>query len=394
MNKLDSSNAREEMSASAFSADRQIKAKKYARINRWLSFLEMVLSAALMVWLVLSGVSAEVVSLLDLPAIPAAVVYSLILSVVYGVLTAPVKYYRGFVLARHYGLSTQSFAGWLVNSLQSGLLMLILAISIIAAAYWAIEALPDLWWLVIWGVLLIISLVLSTLLPVVLIPMFYKTKPLEDENLKQRFSALAKKAGVSIAGIYTLDFSSKQTTANAALMGMGKTKRVALSDTLLAEYSPEEIETVIAHELGHHKNRDFIGIFFFQALILFTCLWMTDIAAGALAELLGFSGVGDVAMLPLLVLTFVAINLVLVPVSNAVMRSFELAADDFAIRLTGNPQAFISMLTKLTEQNLGEVNPPLWVELLLDDHPGYYRRITYARRFIRNSMEGNQIDKG
>jgi STE24 endopeptidase len=177
-------------------------------------------------------------------------------------------------------------------------------------------------------------------------------------------------------------------------MGMGKTKRVALSDTLLAEYSPEEIETVIAHELGHHKNRDFIGIFFFQALILFTCLWMTDITADALAELLGFSGVGDVAMLPLLVLTFAAINLMLVPVSNAVMRSFELAADDFAIRLTGNPQAFISMLTKLTEQNLGEVNPPLWVELLLDDHPGYYRRISYARRFIRSNPEGHQIDKG
>jgi STE24 endopeptidase len=384
---LSSQSASEEFSTPVLSADRRIKAKKYARINRRLSFLEAVLSAALLLWLIFSGFSSEIVSFIGLPAVPAAVVYSLVLVVVYGVLSTPVNYYRGFVLARRYGLSNQGFAGWLGDSLQSGALTSILAISVVAIAYWAVGVLPELWWLVVWGFLLVISLILSTLLPVVLIPMFYRTKPLEDENLKQRFTALAEKAGVSIKGVYTIEFSSKQTTANAALMGMGRTRRVALSDTLLAEYSPEEIETVIAHELGHHKHRDFVGIFLFQALILFACLWITGIAAGALAEPLGFGGMGDAAMLPLLILVFAIVNLILTPVSNAVMRSFEMAADDFAIRLTGNPQAFISMITKLTQQNLGEVNPPLWVELLLDDHPGYYRRISYARRFMRNNTE-------
>jgi STE24 endopeptidase len=164
--------------------------------------------------------------------------------------------------------------------------------------------------------------------------MFYKTSPLDDENLKQRFYALAGKAGVSIRGIYTIEFSGKQTTANAVLVGIGSTRRVLLSDTLLADYSAEEIETVIAHELGHLKNRDGAGIFLFQALIILASLWITSIASGALAAPLGFNGIGDVAMLPLAILIFAVINLVFTPVSNAVMRSFEMAADDFAIRLT------------------------------------------------------------
>ena len=147
---------------------------------------------------------------------------------------------------------------------------------------------------------------------------------------------------------------------------------------------------IIAHELGHLKNRDGAGVFLFQALILFACLWITAIVCATLAEPLGFSGIGDIAMLPLMILVFALVNMIFSPLSNAVMRSFETAADDFAIRLTGNPSAFISMLTKLMRQNLAEVNPPLWVEFLLYDHPGYYRRLSYARRFMHSSTENDK----
>ncbi|MDD4923911.1 MAG: M48 family metallopeptidase [Dehalococcoidales bacterium] len=387
---MNSSNMPEKLSKPVIPANRQLKANRFARTSRLLSFFKAVLFAALLIWLILGGFSAQILGYIDLPLIPAAVVFALILIVVYGVLSTPVGFYKGFILARRYGLSTRSFVSWLAAYLQSGFLLSILVISVIAAAYWAISFLPDLWWLVVWGILIVISFILNLLLPGVLIPMFYKTKALDDEDLKRRFYTLAKKAGVHIKGFYIIEFSSKQTTANAALVGIGRSKRVLLSDTLLADYSIEEIEAVIAHELGHLKNRDGAGVFLFQALILFASLWITAVVCGTLSEPPGFSGIGDVAMLPLMILVFASVNMVFTPVSNAVMRSFETAADDFAIRLTVNPPAFISMITKLTQQNLGEVNPPLWVEFLLYDHPGYYRRLSYARRFMRSSIENDK----
>jgi STE24 endopeptidase len=374
----------EKLSRPVIPEKRQLNANRFARISRLLSFFKIVLFAAFLVWLILGGISAQIVDYIALPQIPLAAVYTLLLIVVYGVLSAPFDFVRGFVLARRYGLSVRSFGSWLAGYIQFGLLSAILVTGVVAAAYWAISYLPDLWWATVWGILMVVSLIFNLLLPGVLIPMFYKTQPFADEDLVRRFSALACQAGLSIKRIYKIEFNGKQTTANAALTGIGRAKRILLSDTLLADYSAEEIEAVIAHELGHLKNHDGTGIFLFQALIIFACLWITAIACAVLAQPLGFGGIGDISMLPLALLVFAVINMVFTPVSNAVMRSFEMAADDFAIRLTQNPAAFISMLTKLMSQNLGEVNPPLWVEFLLYDHPGYYRRLSYARGFMRS----------
>jgi STE24 endopeptidase len=384
---LNSNNAPEKLSSPVIPADRQLKANRLARIGRRLSFFKAVLFAAFLIWLALSGFSAQIVGYLDLPQIAAAAVYAVILIIVYGVLSTPFNLYRGFILARRFGLSKQGFGGWLAGYLRSALLMSILLTGVVAAAYWTISILPNLWWLAVCGILLLISLILNLLLPGVIIPLFYKTKRLDDENLKARFKALAERAGVSIQGIYIVEFSARQTTANAALAGIGRYKRILLSDTLLAAYTVEEIEAIIAHELGHLKNRDGAGVFFFQALVIFAGLWLTAVALNALAQPLGFSGMDDVSMLPLVILVFSIISMIFTPVTNTVMRCFEMAADDFAIRLTGNAPAFIAMLTKLLRQNLGEVNPPLWVEFLLYDHPGYYRRLSYARSFIRSSTE-------
>jgi STE24 endopeptidase len=374
----------EKLSRPVITEKKLLNANRLARISRLLSFFKAVLFAAFLAWLVLDGISAQIVDYIALPQIPQAAVYTLILLIIYGILSIPFDFYRGFVLAGRYGLSVRSFGSWLASYVQYGLLTSILVTGVVGAAYWAISYLPDLWWVVVWGFVTVVSLVLNLLLPGVLIPMFYKTRRLADEDLERRFRILTDKAGVSIKRIYKIEFSDKQTTANAALTGIGRGKRVLLSDTLLVDYTVEEIEAVIAHELGHLKHHDGVGIFFFQSLIIFAGLWITAITCSTLAQPLGFSGIGDISMLPLMALVFAVVNLIFTPVSNAVMRSFEMAADDFAIRLTRNPQAFISMLTKLMRQNLGEVNPPMWVEFLLYDHPGYYRRLSYARGFIRS----------
>ncbi|GAI42334.1 unnamed protein product, partial [marine sediment metagenome] len=171
----------------------------------------------------------------------------------YGVLSAPLSYYRGFVLPHRYGLSIQTLGGWLGDEAKSGVLSLLFGTGIVAAVYWFITSFPQIWWLLTWGIVVLLSLILTTLAPILIVPLFFKMKSLDDEELKLRLEKLAQRAGSRVRGIYTIELSSKGTTANAALMGLGNTKRIALSDTLLQQYSPPEIETITAHELGHHR---------------------------------------------------------------------------------------------------------------------------------------------
>ncbi len=369
--------------------ERQRQAREYARIGRYLSFAEMIAIGILLVLLVFGGFSERLTGYFNLPLIPAAILYFLILVTAYRIITAPISYYHGHILPRRYGLSKQSLSDWLGDLAKAGVLMLILGTGIIAAIYWFIDISPQNWWLLVWALLLFISLILSILLPVILVPLFYKTKPLEEGPLKEGFRQLAKKADAGIKDIYTLDFSSKGTVANAAIMGLGKTKRIALSDTLLQNYSTGEIEVIIAHELGHHKNQDFIKIFLLQSALLFVYLWITYIITAAAVEPLGFGSMSNIAALPLLVLVFPAVNMIFTPFTNTCIRRFEKAADGYALWLTENPQAFVSMMAKLTDQNLAEAEPSRWVELLFHDHPSYNNRLEYARKYFELKQGGN-----
>ena len=361
--------------------ERQQKAREYAKTRRYLTYTDLAIAGILLLLLVFGGFSTRLTGSLDLPVVPAAVIYFIILIAAYGVLSAPLSYYRGFVLPRRYGLSNQSLTGWLSELLKAGILALALGAGIVAASYWFITIVPQVWWLLAWGFVVLVSLILSILAPVVIVPIFFKMEPLKDEGLKGRLKELASKAKADIRDVYTLEFSSKGTIANAVVMGMGKTRRIALSDTLLDKYSPEEIEVIIAHELGHHMNKDFMRIFLYQAAILFVSFLLTNIITRAAVTPLGFSGIDDIAVLPLLVLVFAVLSLLIMPISNTLIRRFEKAADDFALHLTGNPQVFITMMTKLTDQNLAEAEPSRWVELLLYDHPSYRSRVEHAKNY-------------
>ena len=297
-------------------------------------------------------------------------------------MTLPLNYYRGYVLGRRYGLSTQNAAGWLKDWLKMPALTLLLGGAIVALLYWFLTSWTDIWWLLAFGLMIVISLLLTVLAPVVLVPLFYPMKPLKDEGLKERFRKLARKAGADISDIYTLDFGSKGTGANAALMGIGRTKRVALSDTLLEQYTPQEIEVIIAHELGHHKNGDTAHAFAYQAVILFFSFLLTHLIARVFIESLNFSGIEDVAAMPLLAVIFIVISSLLVPFSNMFIRRRERQADEYALRLTGNPKAFISMMTKITDQNLDVAEPGKLIEQFMYDHPSSSSRVAHARSFM------------
>ena len=224
-------------------------------------------------------------------------------------------------------------------------------------------------------------MILANLAPVLFFPIFYKFTPLGEEHadLVQRLLRLSEEAGAHVRGVYRFDMSRRTKAANAALTGLGSTRRILLGDTLLDEFPPEEIETVLAHELGHHVHRDIpLGILVESAITL-VGLGLASLVLKWGVGIFRFEGVWDIAALPLFAVVVGAYGLVTMPLSNAISRWRERRADEYALHATGKGQAYASALARLANQNLAEADPEPWVEWLLYSHPALSRRIEHAK---------------
>ncbi len=374
-----------QLSEPSLDIERQELAKQYARLMRRLSFVELALVGALLLVLVFGGVSARLSHFLAFPQPWAAALYFVVLVVGLGIIMMPLNYYQGFILPRRYGLSNQQFGSWLADRAKASALGILLGLGVVIIVYWLLDRLPGAWWL--WaGVLLsLLSLLLARLTPTLLLPLFFELKPLEDVELKQRLTNLAKQARTQICGVFTMDLSSKSTTANAMLAGLGNTRRIIISDTLLQQYAPGEIEVVLAHELGHHLHRDIPKLIAVQAVIFLLAFYLSDVVLKASLTPLAFQGIADVAAFPLLVLSLAIFGLAITPLVNTYSRYLEASADKTAVELTANPQAFVTAMAKLTEQNLAVAQPSRWVEVLFCDHPSYTKRVNLARRYCQET---------
>ncbi len=374
-----------QLSEPSLDIERQELAKQYARLMRRLSFVELVVVGALLLVLVFGGVSARLSHFLAFPQPWAAALYFVVLVVGLGIIMMPLNYYQGFILPRRYGLSNQQFGSWLADRAKASALGILLGLGVVIIVYWLLDRLPGAWWL--WaGVLLsLLSLLLTRLTPTLLLPLFFELKPLEDVELKQRLTNLAKQARTQICGVFIMDLSSKSTTANAMLAGLGNTRRIIISDTLLQQYAPGEIEVVLAHELGHHMHRDIPKLIAVQAVIFLLAFYLSDVVLKASLTPLAFQGIADVAAFPLLVLSLAIFGLAMTPLVNTYSRYLEASADKTAVELTANPQAFVTAMAKLTEQNLAVAQPSRWVEVLFCDHPSYTKRVNLARRYCQET---------
>lgn len=374
-----------QLSEPSLDIERQELAKQYARLMRRLSFVELVVVGALLLVLVFGGVSARLSHFLAFPQPWAAALYFVVLVVGLGIIMMPLNYYQGFILPRRYGLSNQQFGSWLADRAKASALGILLGLGVVIIVYWLLDRLPGAWWLWAAVLLSLLSLLLTRLTPTLLLPLFFELKPLEDVELKQRLTNLAKQARTQICGVFTMDLSSKSTTANAMLAGLGNTRRIIISDTLLQQYAPEEIEVVLAHELGHHLHRDIPKLIAVQAVIFLLAFYLSDVVLKASLTPLAFQGIADVAAFPLLVLSLAIFGLAMTPLVNTYSRYLEASADKTAVELTANPQAFVTAMAKLTEQNLAVAQPSRWVEVLFCDHPSYTKRVNLARRYCQET---------
>jgi STE24 endopeptidase len=371
---------------SVLDEDRQESAAEYARIRRWLLLVEMTLSLGYaLIWLV-TGTSTwwrELLSLLTPSRWLLVPLFAGGFGAGLAALSAPLSYYSGFVLPHRYGLSHQSLRSWLWDRAKGLAVSAVLGLVMLELVYWLLEVSPKGWWL--WAALamFVLSVLLSSLVPVVVLPLFYKLAPLEDEALKRRLTRLAQRSGTRVRGVYTYDESRKTSTANAALVGMGGTRRIILADTLLASYQADEVETILAHELGHHVHRDLgLGILVQSALNV-AALWLAGaVMAWGVTEI-GLGGPADTAGMPLLFLVLSLYALVTMPLGNIWSRWRERLADSYALQATDNPQAFIGAMTRLANQNLAEVEPPGWVESLLYSHPSISKRVAMAEAYAK-----------
>jgi STE24 endopeptidase len=365
-------------------AERQTQARLYSRLRRRVGLLEMFLGLAYLGLWIGTGAAERLAIQLDAASggsWPVTLVLMAgCLALPWFLMNLPFGYYAGFHLPHRFGQSTQTLEGWVADLVKSGVVGIALGLPVLLGLYAILRARPETWWAIAGAGYLVLTVVLSLLAPIVLMPLFNRFRPLGEEraDLVERLMCLSAAAGRRVRGVYSFDMSRRTKAANAALVGIGRTRRIVLGDTLLDEFPPEEIEAVLAHELGHHVHGDITVGVLAGAAVMLAELWLADAVLIASVARGALTAASDPAGLPILLLAFSLMGLFLGPLENAYSRWRERRADAFSIELTHRPQAFADAMTRLANQNLADANPPRWVVVLFGTHPPLEERIRFA----------------
>src|SRR5271168_1699195 len=367
-------------------ADDSFEARRYNRVKRWLGIADFVIGVAFLVVLLFTGWSGWLRDLayrLGFQNYTLSVfIYLFLLLLISKAISLGLDYY-GFRLERGFKLSTQRFGSWAWDEAKGFLVGLVIGGIVVELLYFTLRQWPQHWWMLAWALFMVLFIVLAQLAPVVLFPIFYKFEPLDNEELRRRLVVLSEHAGTRVRGVYRWKLSEKSKKANAALTGLGATRRIILADTLLDNYTSDEIEAVLAHELGHHVHRNILKGIFVQAGITLLGFWAANWVLHYAVDQHMFEELSDFANLPLLVLVSVVLSFLLMPALNAYSRFNERQADRYAFESIATVEPFISSMNKLAEQNLAERTPSKWVEWFFHSHPAISRRLAAAETWSR-----------
>lgn len=358
-----------------------IEARRYARIRYRLLVVDLLGSAAFLIAFQALGGSAWAAAWARRLASGAAwqlAVYAVIFGVISWLVFLPLRFYSGFVLEHRFGLSRMTLRAWMLREAKQLAVAAPLSLALLEGLYATLRWWPDGWVVIATVGWVGVSVILARVFPTWLVPLFYRTVPLDDASLAQRLLALCARARLSVLGVFRVNLGVETRKANAALAGLGRTRRVLISDTLLDRFTPEEIETVLAHELGHQRFHHITKFLVLGALGSLAAFWAVDRLSDWWIGWLGLRGLADPEGLPILMLALSVLGLFGLPIQNAISRQFEWQCDRFAVSLTKLPHAFASALQKLADQNLADPAPPRWVEWLFYDHPAITKRIAAA----------------
>jgi STE24 endopeptidase len=362
------------------------KSARYHRLKRRAAVLGLTWTAGLFITLLLTGASRSLVFAAEWLVDPdrpilAVIVFVTLLMAIHEAGVLPLAFYNGFLLERRYDLSTERFGPWFVDQLKAMALGVVLGTAAALATYACIWRFPEGWWLPAGAAFTFFGVVLANLAPVLILPLFHRMKPIDRDGLRRRLLTLADRAGARVLDAYEWGVGHKTRKANAALTGLGRTRRILVSDTMLSEYSDDEIEVVMAHELAHHVHGDVWKALVFESAAIMAAFYAAARALELAGPWLGLHGPQDIAGLPLILLVVGGVLLGVRPVLYARSRADERSADRFAIKLTNNPAAFVSAMRRLSAQNLAEEQPSKPVRWLFHSHPPTRDRIAEAQAF-------------
>ncbi|MCB0721378.1 MAG: M48 family metallopeptidase [Ignavibacteriae bacterium] len=364
--------------------DKSNRASRYARTRRILSLTQSVILYAILLVLLFTGLSKDIAGFsysLSGNDYIALLIFLAIVAISEGLITFPLSFYSGYILEHKYQLSNQSLKGYFGEALKGLVLMIVIGVPVVLGFYFILKNTGEWWWFFVGVFMFLLSVVIGRLAPVLIMPLFYKFKSLDDEELKERIIELCKKTGINVEGIFSFDMSKNTKKANAAFTGMGKSKRIILGDTLLEKFTPEEIEFVFAHEMGHYVNRHLTKLVLISTVSTFLGLYITSLLFSNTLGLFGFTNQYEIAALPLLFLYLSIYGLITTPITNIFSRKYEWEADTYALETTRDRAAFISSMEKLAEQNLSERTPNKIIEFLFHSHPSLSKRIEFARNY-------------
>lgn len=365
--------------------NRQQQAKKYERVKLLLSVGQSVISFLLMCVVAFGGYGErlrDVVSAYSTNPYVRFLLFTAVLGIVFLLIDLPISFISGYQVEHRYELSNQTVAGWLWEQTKALLLGIVLLVPLLLIFYYLLLHAPQTWWLWTSLVLFFFTIVLGRITPQLILPLFYKFEPLDEPQLLERMKNLAAKGGFELEGVYQFDMSKTTKKANAAFTGLGKSRRIILGDTLLQNYSLDEIETVFAHEVGHYVHKHLWWGLLSGTAAIFVELYLANAIYQWALKTLHFTGPADLAALPLLSVILSVLTLIFSPLTNMLARRFERQADAYAVLHSANPEAFISALEKLAEQNLTDREPHPLVEFLFHAHPSLSSRVNSARELI------------
>ena len=288
-------------------------------------------------------------------------------------------FYSGFRLEHQYGLSNQNLGGWLNEFLKQTALSYVFTLLLMLGLYVLIRKFPERWWIAAWAAFAGVSYLLGQLFPVLIVPLFYRYSRVENEELRNRIFRLVARFNLPLENVYSLNLSKTTKKANAMFAGLGRTKRLVLADTLIQNFTTDEIESVVAHELGHFKHHDIWHHLGFSLITSFAGFALASHLLKTLAPRFGYMGASDLAALPLLYLLFFLFGTLLTPLNHAYSRWREKEADRFALKAVSR-EGFIGAMERLAQLNLADPNPHFLVVWWFYTHPPIAERIEMARK--------------
>ncbi|MBI3316250.1 MAG: M48 family metalloprotease, partial [Candidatus Omnitrophica bacterium] len=337
------------------------EAKTYQKIKYRVFALDLFLGLAFPALIQFSGLShgwsAFAVSISEKKWLQVLAYQTLFFHAIF-LLSLPLGYYSSFVLEHRFRLSRHTLSSWVGDKFKGYLLSLAFYLAVLECFYGLIHFYLRAWWILAGLGWFLVTVAIARIFPVWVIPLFYRTQPLKDAVLEKSMGILCEKCGLRGVRAYEIALSMKTKKANAALVGIGKSRRILLGDTLLRSFSTPEIETVVAHEIGHHVRRHILKSLGLNFMFSLGGFWLLFFFSGSVVGFFGGQGLEDLSIFPALLFLAACGGILLLPWQNAISRHYENEADRFALTLYPSLETFSSLLEKLGRQNLSDPDPP------------------------------------